>query len=82
MSRRFMRLIESRQTITVTAPIHARLNAIDHENAGIVHIRIAATSWVRGRTMIATYRSTAGRRVRGKKVPEKRVIGVMKRNIG
>ena len=44
--------------------------------------RVRFTTWVRGRAAIAMPCAVAGREERGKKVPLKNSIGVMKRNMG
>ena len=40
------------------------------------------TTWVSGRTAVAKIWMGMGRMLRGKKVPEKRNMGVTKRNVG
>ena len=78
----FIRLIEITQKITVTAAIHTKWSRIAHESAGRVNIRIMATMWVRGRRARAMYWNAAGSKESGKNVPEKSIMGVMKRNEG
>ena len=78
----FIRLIEITHNIAVTATIHARWRRIVHERAGRVNIRIMATTCVRGSRARAMYWNASGSKESGKKVPEKSIMGVMKRNMG
>ena len=80
--RRFIRLMATVQKIAVTRIIYSRLSPAVPENSGKVSIRIIATRWVSGSSTSAIYWKSIGIRVSGKNVPEKRVIGVMKRNEG
>jgi hypothetical protein len=70
------------QKIAVTRIIYARLAQAIAVRSGNVSIRMTATRWVSGRNISARYWKSAGSSVRGKNVPEKRVMGVMKRNEG
>ena len=69
------------QKTAVTRIIYTRLSTAIPLRSGRVSIRIMATRWVSGSTS-AIYCRSMGRRVSGKKVPEKSAMGVMKRNEG
>jgi hypothetical protein len=80
--RLLIRLMPTIQKIAVTRIIYPRLSPAIPVSSGKVSIRIIATRWVSGSSKSAIYWKSIGSRVRGKKVPEKRVIGVMKRKEG
>ena len=82
MSLFFIRLIASIQKRIVTPSIHSRLQSGLKAEMPIVRYLSMLTMWVRGRTATAMSWIGPGRSVRGKKVPLKRNIGVMKRKIG
>src|SRR5512133_3339339 len=82
ISRFFIRLIAAMQQRTVTIMIHPRCSNITGVTAARVNILVIATRWVSGSRASARYWSAGGRSVSGKNVPEKSVIGVMKRNAG
>ena len=81
--RRFrIRLIAITQQMNVTATIHARCSRTTGVTAAWVNILMAATRWVSGSRASARYWRATGRIASGKNVPEKSVMGVMKRNAG
>jgi hypothetical protein len=67
---------------TVTRMIQMRLYKKSGEIEERVSDRVMITSWVRGRNTTARTCTVGGRTVNGKNVPEKRNMGVMKRNDG
>ena len=77
-----IRLIEIIQNIAVTKVIQITWSINRPEMAGSVSIRITATRWVSGRTARAISWKSTGSKVSGKNVPEKSIIGVMRRNEG
>ena len=77
-----IRLMEITQKITVATRIHAIFKRNSGSGDGIVTIRRSETRCVSGRNAMAMNWNAAGSTERGKKVPEKSIMGVMSRNAG
>ena len=82
MSLFFIRFTDSTNNMRETATIHTRLNNNIVFRSARVKERTMLTTWVRGRMARATYWIDWGIRLRGKKVPLKRNMGVMNKKKG
>lgn len=82
MSLFFMRFTESIKNTSDTGIIHARLRSTGWTWVASVRERTIITTCVSGSTASARYWTDSGRSERGKKVPLKRNMGVMNRNMG
>ena len=77
-----------KNTVTTTSQttLNATIKAGSKPNIGStfppITPRVTLTIWVRGKITMAPIWAAEGKEVKGKKVPAKKIIGVMKRNAG